>query len=40
MNDLEGSASSADEQPKDFIQDFTTSLGSKCSGLKSLSVHF
>ena len=33
MNDSEGSASSADEQPKDFIQGFTISLENKSSGL-------
>ena len=33
MIDSEGSASSADEQPKDFIQGFTTFLGNKSPGL-------
>ena len=33
MNVSEGSASFADEQPKDFILGFTTSLGNKSSGL-------
>ena len=33
MYDSEGSAFSADEQSKDFIQGFTTSLGNIFSGL-------
>ena len=33
MNDSEDSASSANEQTKDFIQGFTTFLGNKSSGL-------
>ena len=33
MNDSEGSASSADEQPKDFTQGFTTYLRNESSGL-------
>ena len=33
MNDSEGSASPADEQSKDFIQGFRTTLGNKSSGL-------
>ena len=35
VNDSEGSASSADEQPKNYIQGFTAYLGNKYSGLST-----